>query len=205
MQKRILEKLKADPRIKRLAACLNKAESNLVEAGKIILKLRETLPNCDQVLLELFPQQLTPHRLARLCMCGKGEIIPDFISVPGTLGKKLTALPLDLQKKIYSEGVDVVIGGTAAKPVSKRYTWTELQPSHAAQVFDGPKIRSLKEQVSYRVKKVKAIAPPYTVTKEGLRVRGYLIPWLTLDRLVKENSPLTGASRAEASAQAAVV
>jgi hypothetical protein len=197
MQNRTLEKLKTkNPLLRELEKCLVGSTANIVEAGKIVLKLRETLPNCDQVLLEMFPQHLTPHKLERLCLCGKNELIPDFVTVHGTLGKKLLALPIDLQTKVYTEGVEVVIGGTASKPATKRYTWHELQPGHAAQVFDGERIRSQKEQIAYRVRKVKSVLPPYAPTTEGLRVnRGCLIPWMTLNQLLKNNlAPLTGAA-----------
>lgn len=206
MQKRVIEKFRKDPLVRKLGTCLNGADANLIQAGKIILKLRVIIPNCDQVLLELYPQILTPHKLDRLALCGKNELISDFVGLQGTLGKKLGDLPVDLQKKVYSEGVEVVIGGTASKPNSKRYAWHELQPGHAAQVFDNGRIRDLKEQVFYRAKKVKSVLPAYSVTGEGIRVnRGCLIPWLTLSRIVRDNlSPLTGVSGAEAPAQAAV-
>lgn len=201
-----MAKLLKNPQVKRLGECLAGAEANLVEAGKIVIKLRQTVPKCDQMLLELFPQHLTPYKLERLVLCGQGNLIPDFIAVQGTLGKKLLALSADLQRKVHTEGVEVVIGGTASRPTTKRFSWHELQPSHAAQAFNGAGLRTIKEQVAYRVKKVKSVSAAYSVTDEGLRVtRGCLIPWLTLARIVKDNlAPLTGVSRAAAPAQAAV-
>src|SRR3546814_1368889 len=100
---------------------------------------------------------------------GSGQIIPEFVSIPGTLGKKLIALPLDVQSKLKTEAVETVTGGTGTRPITKHIMWYDLQPEHAAQVFDGSRIRTVKEQIIHRIKKAKKAAPSYVARPQGDR------------------------------------
>lgn len=203
-----IESFKRDKRVVQFGACLASSSKALVSAGKILIQLRQEIKDCDEALIKLYPE-LNASVLQRLADCGSGRIIPEFVYMFGTIANKLIALSPKLQRKVYAKGVKVVTGGTADKPLVTVIQCNKLLPGHAAQAFDGSQIRSIAQQVKYRVAKARANGgPSYKVTDAGVQpLRLELITWDVIEAIIATrkpvSAPLTGASRAAAPVPAA--
>ena len=111
-------------------------------ASAFIAKRRKLYPNFLEELCALHPE-LNLYTLNLYAEIGDGKFYAPYVIFAGSgaIIQKIAKLPLAIQKKIYHEGVDLMVGSEVV-----RYKFYDVSPKLVQLLFDGTHLRTVEEQ-----------------------------------------------------------
>jgi hypothetical protein len=140
-------------------------------AASFLAQKRKVYPRFLEELCALHPE-LNLFTLTLYAEIGDDNFYAPYVIYTGCgiIIQKIACLPLALQKKIYHEGVDLVVGGTVV-----RYKFFDITRKLVQLLFDGTHLRTVEEQIA-RLKRPVTPRPHfsksrYSIDKEKGEVR----------------------------------
>jgi hypothetical protein len=141
---KVVEAVEPD-KIARFADFINAGVNSWINAGKLLVEMKEADPNIFEKITAKHPG-ISWDILRAFENIGLKRVYP-YLMLDGCAGsKKLLTFPYEKQVQLYQARLDVVTGLKDGKPVVEQKRLQELNSFEVDRIFMGERVKTVQEQ-----------------------------------------------------------